>query len=637
MWEFRGVRFLIRCAYTSPLLGLMAPGRGRAFGASCVQGLYHSWGRDHSLQMEVAPLPSPFVANQTHVEVGWRSLSHREPQGPLQRSGDELAGMQMLPGVAVEMPVMGGVSVVEPVVSSAMAKDAAGAGFSFSAMTQEQQTPQGAMAMKSIRAQEPRILRREAEPVDFSSGKPDLARRGLNRQSDMPVAELASMGEDRLDEDAVPASKYITPSFVECPWLTPNQDSQLKCANGELCDPATEQWTCCATRGGRIKCPVGLPIMCMQRACGSNDYCCAKDCAAHMGPRTCTMVRKVYTQKSGWLMFRTRDESAEVLSDWQELYSANAMTWELWYSFLDNQTDTNTKAANAILSTYGSNHNSDRYTYSSRRRNIGIYIQPKDGRLTMGSFVGKKAVNVSRFEGPAINDGKWHHIAVVWDRIVGMGMLYLNGKYLGYVNYNIGAGLTMDNPGMDGQIVIGGGHLSRTTSCELSEVRMWDIALSAKDLENIMQCNPPKLKPANLRARYALQKDHRNSAVTGFASLVVQNGPGNFTRAWPCFAGVRGNRGHQGARGPPGSAGLVGRAGHSGKTGKWGDRGDRGKQGRNGKPGPPGDMAPPVQVEQYATNSMFFEVAAISVGLWVFSCVCGFGVVRLLGKVSTNK
>jgi len=280
-------------------------------------------------------------------------------------------------------------------------------------------------------------------------------------------------------------SPKVDLGWAPCDWQKPTKDHTMHCVDGTYCNPHAEQWTCCATHGGRLQCPNSLPKMCNKRDCGGNDHCCASTCELFDGDKACHIEHKIYGMDRGWLTFPTRDEHGDPVSEWTDLVSG-PMTWELWYARRPNVVG-NTNEGNAIMSTYADNHNTNAFSAHNRRRNIGVYIQPDTGRLSLGAFVGESSkvdpdpkdplAGAHTMLGPAITDQNWHHIAVVWSRAEGRAWLYVDGKkHTESVRYEPGE----DNPGLDGKLVIGGGHLGRTTTCKVSQFRLWKLGLRRK-------------------------------------------------------------------------------------------------------------------------------------------------------------
>merc|ERR1719253_474056 len=86
------------------------------------------------------------------------------------------------------------------------------------------------------------------------------------------------------------------------------------------------------------------------------------------------------------------------------------MTWEIWYARILPQPPSlgDSTLFNSVMATYADNHNTDEFVktdeekpWSSRRRNIGVYIQPSTGQLSLGTFLGD--VNFTLNESAASN------------------------------------------------------------------------------------------------------------------------------------------------------------------------------------------------------------------------------------------
>lgn len=538
---------------------------------------------------------------------------------------------------------------------------------------------------------------------------------------EMPIARHSNV---ELESPAVSLSQANTSfqhpnvdlGWAPCDFQKPTTDSTLHCVDGTYCNPQTQQWTCCATHGGRLQCPKEFPRMCNQKNCGGNDYCCATWCEYYDGDRPCHIQHKIYGMDTGWLTMATRDDVGDALGAWTDLVSG-PMTWEIWYARRP-QYGANTDLGNSIMSTYADDHNTNEYSTSNRRRNIGVYIQPTTGALTLGVYCGMAAaanatwycaikysggarvlkktyklseaqavlgpgsgsseqaiipmpgeevtagnmtslagdpntlskswsggsmfywnwhsINAMRskcaaeeppvqvkgeahvMEGPTITDNDWHHIAVVWNRTEGKGWLYLDGQlHHDYVRYEPGD----ENPGLDGKLVIGGGHLGRTTTCQVSQFRMWQIGLHASQLQRIMQCGEPELPITELKAFYRLSGDFENSAtMSGFLPLTWEKQQGVFSEGNPCQIGPPGLKGHDAFGGPPGPVGPAGVPGDVGlASAEWGPPGPPGENGTKGPPGLP--PPPPDPIFAQASWSDFYFILAACI---ISTVVTGF-------------
>lgn len=371
--------------------------------------------------------------------------------------------------------------------------------------------------------------------------------------------------------------------------------------------------------------------MCNQRNCGGNDYCCATWCEYYDGDKPCTIKHQIYGMNTGWLTFLTRDAEGDPIQDWVDL-TAGQMTWEMWYAKRP-QYGHNTDMGNTIMATYADNHNTNAFSSANRRRNIGVYIQPGTGKLSLGVFIGENAhvdpdpddpyAGAHVMFGPAITDNDWHHIAVVWNRTEGKGWLHLDGqRHHDHVTYEPGD----DNPGLDGKLVIGGGHLGRSSTCQVSQFRLWKVGLHQHELQKIMQCGEPALPITDLKGFYRLSGDLDNSApYSGFLPLVWEKEQGVFAEGNPCEIGPPGFKGHDAFGGPPGPQGVIGMPGDEGQaSSEWGPPGPPGPNGTKGKTGdaPP----PPHSLFTEASWTDFyivFSLCIVATGLSMF-CIRWF-------------
>jgi len=67
------------------------------------------------------------------------------------------------------------------------------------------------------------------------------------------------------------AGPKVDLGWFPCEWQRPTKDETMHCRDGSYCNPTKDQWTCCATHGGRLQCPSHFPHMCNQRDCGGNE------------------------------------------------------------------------------------------------------------------------------------------------------------------------------------------------------------------------------------------------------------------------------------------------------------------------------------------------------------------------------
>jgi len=290
----------------------------------------------------------------------------------------------------------------------------------------------------------------------------------------------------------------------------------------------------------------------------------------------------------------------------------------------------NSDKGNAIMATYADDHNTNKYTSHNRRRNIGVYIQPQSGHVLLSTFVGEapESPDGDLYQGAhvviggfKIQDTDWHHIAAVWNKTEGKGWLYLDGvKNPEPVTYEP----NNENPGLDGKLVVGGGHLGRTSTCQVSQFRMWKAALTESDIKAIVSCGEPNLPIAALKGFYRLSGDLENSAAgSGFLPLVKEGTPGIFADGNPCVAGPPGLKGRDAWAGPPGPRGEPGDAGPPGEKGvEWGALGPPGP---NGTKGPPGNAPPSHQGSAAATFTDYY----ICFGISAVVTIAGGGIMHM--------
>lgn len=77
-------------------------------------------------------------------------------------------------------------------------------------------------------------------------------------------------------------------AVVPCAFVESTGTTSMQCLDDSLCDPVNDAkgWMCCASKGGRKKCPVSSPLMCAFNTC-QGDHCCDTSCATYGGLRHC--------------------------------------------------------------------------------------------------------------------------------------------------------------------------------------------------------------------------------------------------------------------------------------------------------------------------------------------------------------
>lgn len=195
--------------------------------------------------------------------------------------------------------------------------------------------------------------------------------------------------------------------------------------------------------------------------------------------------QKVYdTAYSGYLLASTLQGGA-VKSQWLGLMLGS---WTIggWFKF-EKFHGYNT----GFISSYGPNHNSNKFSTSNRRRFFGIHADGYN-KQDIRFHVQPHGASFHR----QVEFGKWFHLAVVFDDTDHTNF-YLNGALVGRVHKKW---TSQDLPIMDGELSMCGGHLKRKMPCVASDIGIWSRALSPSEL---MSCNASAIP--GLFAFYPLQ------------------------------------------------------------------------------------------------------------------------------------
>jgi len=235
-------------------------------------------------------------------------------------------------------------------------------------------------------------------------------------------------------------------------------------------------------------------------------------------------VNKYYTSGVGnWLVLTLRDGSGEYYHHWKDLIESS-FSWEIWFSVhaeaaqaIDEET--------AIISTMGEEppFDTDLFSSSHRRRFIGVHIT-KRGTVKLNLRVGSTQASIATEN--SIADGRWHHVGVTFSTTFSRARLYVDGTSVrGDVYYTP----DFDEPGMDGQVVVGGGSKMRSVEAKLSQLKFWRGELPANAFEmayfkGICSGWTFKTNMLDLAALFKLDGTLTNSVGHGFHSLVTPAG-----------------------------------------------------------------------------------------------------------------
>ncbi|CAE7207032.1 unnamed protein product, partial [Symbiodinium pilosum] len=193
------------------------------------------------------------------------------------------------------------------------------------------------------------------------------------------------------------------------------------------------------------------------------------------------------------LRFLTR-QNGQVTSLWKELYEGDGMTWEVMMKFREKP-----KSNTALMHTYGKKFNDNTYSSSHRRRAVGIFVGPS-GQHHIFGCAGSNVHTGDK--GPDLWDDKWHHIVLVLSKSTQQITYYVDGTKIASASYNPGS----NNPGVDGEIFIGGGTLERYYGSEISRFAIWDRALSEAEVTDAKTC---KAGTNGLKVLYTLETDYK--------------------------------------------------------------------------------------------------------------------------------
>jgi len=170
-------------------------------------------------------------------------------------------------------------------------------------------------------------------------------------------------------------------------------------------------------------------------------FFCAYNCGVGRGevtrPGRCFVKSDVFSTRGvswGFLVTRLSEVpdgvSANVppfIAEW-ETYSQGDMTWEGWFYVKSPPSP----ERSMLMGTFGTNDASTLYSGSNRRRHGAIWIND-DGKLGMSTNTGTSSGYI---QGPNIVDGKWHHVAGIWNQTAGGGSRILKSFKFLHVRYS---------------------------------------------------------------------------------------------------------------------------------------------------------------------------------------------------------
>ncbi|CAK9019817.1 Hypothetical protein SCF082_LOCUS14668 [Durusdinium trenchii] len=169
-------------------------------------------------------------------------------------------------------------------------------------------------------------------------------------------------------------------------------------------------------------------------------FFCAYNCGSDRGevtrPGQCFVKSEVFaTRGVSWGFLVTRmSEVPEGLStnipplitEW-ETYSQGDMTWEGWFYVKAPPAE-----RSMLIGTFGTNDDVTLYSSSSRRRHGAVWIE-STGQIGMSTNAGTSSGYI---DGPNLLDGKWHHVAAIWNQTAGGGSKVTKSFKFMHVRYS---------------------------------------------------------------------------------------------------------------------------------------------------------------------------------------------------------
>ncbi|CAJ1342222.1 unnamed protein product [Effrenium voratum] len=169
---------------------------------------------------------------------------------------------------------------------------------------------------------------------------------------------------------------------------------------------------------------------------------------------------------------------------WEKL-SKGDMTWEMMY-----QGDAKTDAYAQVMSTRGYDS-----AGGSRRRWVGVELTDDGQHLRAHS-----SLHHSRVDSQVnVNDGRWHHLALVLSQSQKYLELYVDGERQGRADYPV---TDSDDPSS----VTGGIEFCRSFACNVSRLGIWSRALQHGELARVTSSSCAE-DDTNLEVYYQLDGD----------------------------------------------------------------------------------------------------------------------------------
>eukprot|EP00913_Durusdinium_trenchii_P019497 g18328.t1 len=219
-----------------------------------------------------------------------------------------------------------------------------------------------------------------------------------------------------------------------------------------------------------MECPTGSQTVSLELAEANRAgyqippaFFCAYNCGSDRGevtrPGQCFVKSEVFATRGLEVMYRsTRGVSwgflvtrmSEVpeglstnipplITEW-ETYSQGDMTWEGWFYVKAPPAE-----RSMLIGTFGTNDDVTLYSSSSRRRHGAVWIE-STGQIGMSTNAGttlglnncwnNAGTSSGYIDGPNLLDGKWHHVAAIWNQTAGGGSKVTKSFKFMHVRYS---------------------------------------------------------------------------------------------------------------------------------------------------------------------------------------------------------
>lgn len=166
------------------------------------------------------------------------------------------------------------------------------------------------------------------------------------------------------------------------------------------------------------------------------------------------------------LYFDGKSQALTIPNTSNRLQPSNTFTWEMWFK-LDGYTQYDTLMGFTL--------NNFDFARMDSTTSLKCHIRDSNGSAAYVNLEGT----------PSVDDGEWHHMAIVWDGINGRRWGFLDGVQRHYSTMAVGT--NVGSTSSYGSFAIGGATpTSRLIKGWIKEVRMWQVARTQQEIVNDM-------------------------------------------------------------------------------------------------------------------------------------------------------